>query len=226
MTYPTPPISEGLRILNTPVSDSEAIVTFLALFDPDDPTQPHSTWESALRDARQVMGTRRDPAAVWPGLMLYLISLELVGKYLRKRGVPPFPKVKGQRSRKPLELAIHNFGSGTEDSELAPTLYGLRCALVHEFGLRNAESKELTYMFALADDGPIFRPARAKWDGKHEGATNDNVTVVCPWEVAKYVEDFASRLRTLPVDDIELAPGIDAEELFTFGTFVIGPLPR
>lgn len=88
------------------VSAEDAISAFLAEYDDNDSF--HSTLESVLRAARDVMGTEEAPGGSrLPGLMLYLIDLELVGKYIRKRAVLPLHRLPGHRKTQCLERANH-----------------------------------------------------------------------------------------------------------------------
>jgi hypothetical protein len=170
--------------------------------------------DAALRDARVTM---QQGNALWLATLGYLIVLEMLGRTVAKPNTA-FPNRTSPASR---------FVAGTQEFAIrlvtrddARALYGLRCALAHEYGLRSAATNT-RHLFALDQTGPLVRHPTIPWaTGTNPTATNQ--TWVNVLEVGRFVEEIAGNVRTEhDAGRVELAPDMDAMQLQNFGQFLI-----
>jgi hypothetical protein len=158
-----------------PDDDEQRLIdAYLAPFDSE--TDEHSAFELALRDARAATlrsqddgrPLRPDHSTSWLGTVGYLVLLDQLGETLRPAGEAPGiwpPKTPTVRR------CLGRFAPDLSDDDTA-AIYGLRCALAHDFGLWNPPPAEgpaepWHRIFTLvADDTTalIDQPAR-QWDG-------------------------------------------------------------
>ena len=122
----------------------EAINVYLAPVEDTDDGR-FSLLDAVLRDADKAM----EADAPWLGASGYLISIEQLGKTVEKADSPA-PRGKSETS---FRAALTDFARDLED-ETAGALYGLRCSLVHSFGLINENpGTDKHRVFALTRSG-------------------------------------------------------------------------
>lgn len=183
------------------VSDHAAIFRYIFEFEELTRETSVSSFRAALRDARWLIG--RDlstgkpetaPRRTWPGTVTYLTLLDQLGQVVCPlRGRSP--------SRTPFLAALEDFAPSVSARD-RETLYALRNAFVHEFGLANPASDKSVarrHLFTVveADDPRLVVYPDIPWNGKFGverkgGATEVNIT-----QVAQVVEDVVSTVETL-----------------------------
>jgi hypothetical protein len=185
--------------MSTPVSPNEAAVTsaldvFLA---PELPGNSHPVLESARRDAAETMA---HGAALWLGTLGYLIVLEVIGQNVAL--------MQTAFSRKGSEAC---FMAGAQEFAARPitpkdarALYGLRCSLAHDYGLRSAK-RSVRHVFALRQSGPLVEHPAADWTSEPDPldpskrvwptAKAANQTWINVREVGVFVEELIANLR-------------------------------
>ena len=157
--------------------------TALALYLSPDPIrigswQRWSSLEAALRDARRVTGrdeadgTFVNPAhaLTWLGAVGYLAALDQLGNAVT---------VTDPDDEMAARLALHDKGPGKSFRRTLArftdlpfgdicALYGLRCALVHSFGLANAhDDPNFRRVYELYPTGPLVVHPKTPWDGTY-----------------------------------------------------------
>jgi hypothetical protein len=217
--------------LTVATAEQRLIDAYLAPFDPR--ARDHSTLDVALRDARPASlrevadGTpmRPDHSSSWLGAVGYLILLDQLGETIRAAGEPVdrFP------NRHPtVRKCLERFAAELTDDDTA-AIYGLRCALAHDFGLWNPPNpgetpKPWHRVFTLkADDSNdlITHPAR-QWDGSVPvGAAGlrafDMATTVNLRRLVGRIEELVADVRALGAKgklEIALDNPIDLELRF------------
>lgn len=183
------------------VSDHAAIFRYVFEFEELTRETSVSSFRAALRDARWLMGRDQGtgepdaaPRRTWPGAVTYLTLLDQLGQV-----VCPLP---GRRPSKPPFLAALEDFVPSVNARDRETLYALRNAFVHEFGLANPASDKSVarrHLFTVveADDPRLVVYPDIPWNGKfgverEGGATEVNIT-----QVAQVVEDVVSNVETL-----------------------------
>ena len=187
-----------------------AISSYLALVG-ETPQIP--ALDAALRDARETMDHGK---ALWLATLGYLIVIEMLGR-----------SVASLASKYPNRLSATNrFVAGARefsDPELsqadAEALYSLRCALAHEYSLRN-EGKKLQHIFTLQQSGPMVEHAQRPWTGA--APLPQNITTVNVRAVGEFVERLVADVRAAHErSEVVLAPGMTSMDLRNFGQFVL-----
>lgn len=167
-----------------------------------DETGPVSTFVLALREARSCLGRDVDsgrpgsgtPIHLWAGSVVYLVLLEQIGKSLRPKGSRD---VQGEWE---LERAIRQFAPNRTTPYQRNTLYALRCAFAHEFGLFNIRRNRPSYqhLFRLDDDPTcslVKRPAR-RWSGDYNDTGIAVSTTVGLIALGDLTEEVVRSVRT------------------------------
>jgi hypothetical protein len=105
------------------------------------------------------------------------------------------------------------FSDGAIDEDTAEALYSLRCAIGHQYGLRNRKR----HIFTLDQVGPLVVLPTVPWDGTAAGAQRSQ-TIVNVREVGLFVEKLvANARRDHQAGLVTLAPGKSADDLDSFG---------
>lgn len=193
--------------------EKAALDLFLAEWDGS--SSGLSTLEAGLRDARATMDGGH---ALLLATLGYLVTFELLGLTVAR------PRTRFPDRKKPTPrfvAGIREFAGQRVSSKRAITLYALRCALAHEYGLQN-QSKQI---FTLAQTGPLVRYPRRPWDGTPAGAKLKTCrTWVNVRAVGDLAEDVVRSARSLHrAGKVVVAPGRTADDIRAFGHFVIGP---
>ena len=210
------------------MTEAEVISWFLSEYETGMERVPNL--EAAIRDAQFAFtpdetGNR----ALVLGMIGYLISVEMIGKYLQREGYddPPRTGPEAATPSKMFRLAIKQFGTRTPKKWNAPNvLYSLRSSLAHEFSFSSVGLEEgaPSYSCLLTEDRlNMIEPADSSWDGTLENANLlETQTVIDVVQVAKYVEDLVATLRQAHVaGKVRLANGIAPIDLVRFGGFSV-----
>jgi hypothetical protein len=195
--------------------EQDAIRAYLAPIDVR--RQHHSCLDAALRDARGA--SLRDPTSGkpvdevnhsrnWLGAVGYMIIIDQLGSALRPDSETDVTPVRRRASS--FERCLRRFTHSSPQTISA--LYGLRCALAHDYGLINpppdgADPSPQHRLFLLNPDEPalVTSPIRA-WDGKLDPTPGpDRATSVNPRQFANEVEDLVASLRESPPGALRIA---------------------
>ena len=162
-----------------------------------------STFNAAVQEARRLTGRDkhgrrvRTTRTLWAGTLVYFALLDQIGNSLRPNRAK---KVKVERPsgklvpELTLEKAIRQFAPSAATRNQRQTLYFLRCAFAHEYGLFNRRDQ-----FFRVDDSPRGRlvvPARRKWNGRLADATAATQTTVNLVAVGNLAEAVVASVRT------------------------------
>lgn len=164
-----------------------------------------SCFRAAIRDARQLSGRNVDTGAlrprlrrgkaIWPGTLVYLVTVDQVGQVISMRRRLP--------THEPFMDALDDFAP-TLPVRDRHMLYALRCAFAHEFGLvnegRGKHAAVRQHLFQLHEAGErklVIYPKRV-WNGRFgarantkTGTTHVNIT-----EVARVVEEVVATIES------------------------------
>jgi hypothetical protein len=127
-------------------ANKAAIDVFLAIALPN---KQHAILESARRDAAETM---QHGQALWLGTLGYLIIVEVIGQNVA-RTATLLPR---NGSEACFIAGAQEFAARPMPPKDARALYGLRCSLAHEYGLRSTRSKT-RHLFALDQVGPLVK---------------------------------------------------------------------
>lgn len=198
-------------------ADRVAISTYLEAWD--GVSSGVGTLEAGLRDARVTMAHGN---ALWLATLGYLVVAEQVGKFVARPNTS-FPRGGSEAC---FLAGVREFAPRRVGPRAATGLYGLRCSLAHEYGTRNVplSANKEARLFVLAQDGPLIKHARVKWDRTPTGARRATMrTRVNVRAVGDLVESIVDNLRREhAVGAVWIAPKRTAEELMLFARFRIG----
>jgi len=212
------------------IAEQTAIRNYLR---PYDGTVPVSCLDAALGDARtaslrdRYTGAPTDErhSTSWLGAVGYLILIDQIGGTLRLATETEPPP------GNPFRRCLRRF-TKLNDEEIE-TLYGLRCALAHDFGLFNPpdgeEGPEQRHRVFTLDPGApgLIVPPPIAWDGKVVPAPDprQHGTRVNTKRLAQLVEDIVRKLRHLPVDALRVDSGLKDgwDELQVRYSFMVFP---
>jgi hypothetical protein len=167
-----------------------------------------SLLDAVLSDANKAM----EADALWLGASGYLISIEQLGKTVEKM---EDPAARGG-SEDSFRAALADFAPGLEE-DTAGALYGLRCSLVHSFGLINEKpGTDKHRVFALTRSGPPVKFPETDWDGTIEGTKSLEMTTVVNIEgLRDLAERCVTQARALnDTGELNLVPDMSPERLF------------
>jgi hypothetical protein len=202
----------------TDISEAEAITRYLRPFTPGDTVVSYLT--AALRDAQTAFDTG---AAFWLASIGYLIAVEQIGHTIRTGDSSDVSARRG--SRVAFAAAMSDLGDPALEPEEIDALYDMRCALAHEFGLRNkpVNEKWTPRVFTFRQSGSLIVLPSAPWDRTLDSARRaDMTTTVNVHRVRAYVEALVARARQLHVDQrLRLVQGVTAEEVVGLLAFQI-----
>jgi hypothetical protein len=207
----------------------EAIDVYLATYRAD--ALQHSTLELALRDARGA--ALRDPAdgtpqhpdhsTSWLGTIGYLVLLDQLGETLRPSAEPPD---RYERKYPTVRRCLERFAPELSEPDTA-ALYGLRCALAHDYGLWNppppngpAELWHCLFTLISDDTTPFIRHPPKQWDGRLPVGRFDlgMTTVVNVRKLANRVEALVGHVREMGSNGrVEIALDNPADLNLRFG---------
>ena len=179
--------------------------------------------EAALRNARVTMERGE---ALWLATLGYLVVPEMLGKVVARS---PTRFCDRSGSKMSFVVGAREFAARAVSLADAEALYGLRCALAHEYGLRSARSST-RHIFGLTQQGPLVRHPVTPWQmiTDSEGCRAwpsplaDNQTWVNVLEVGRFVEELVTNIRAEhAAGNVILAPGVDAMQLRNFGQFLV-----
>jgi hypothetical protein len=169
-----------------------------------DPATVVSTFAAALRDARLAASRDADNglprsdavehSSSWLGTVGYFIVLDQLGAAVRPRGSE-------SSEGRDLVRALTFFAPEITRADVE-AIYGLRCALVHDYSLvhRGRPSKP-SYHFRLcaSDDDFLVEHATTPWSGepRFPEEREETTTVVNLREVAWLVDRVAQRVRRM-----------------------------
>jgi hypothetical protein len=160
--------------------------------------------------------------ALWLSTLGYLVVAEQIGKFTARPGTA-YPR---DGSEQCSIAGLREFAPRRIGPREASGLYGLRCSLAHEYGLRNPprSPKKESRVFVLTQDGPLIRHARVKWDGTSQGARKKAMrTRVNVRAVGDLVESIVANLRLENQRGaVRIAPNRTADELLMFARFWMG----
>jgi hypothetical protein len=137
-----------------------------------------------------------------------------------RRGTAHPGKRKG--SRKAFVAAIADFGDPLLRDDEASALYDMRCALAHEYGLRNKPFKGWDpRIFTFGQNGPLIELAQTAWDGTVKGSGRaDMTTTVNLRAVRDYVERLVVHLREqFDAGEVTLVVGVKPKEVTSLLAF-------
>jgi hypothetical protein len=204
---------------NQDPTESDAITAYLRPWREGDRTISYLT--AAIRDAQTAFDTT---AAYWLASVGYLIAVEQIGHTVVRQGTSNAGGRAG--SREAFVAAIDDFGDPPIRSDTANALYDMRCALAHEFGLRNKPfGNWAPRVFTLQQEGPLVELPTTDWDGTVEGSGKKEMTTIVNVRAAReYVEKLVARLRMLHEDQQEvwLVPGVTPAEIVGLMAFKLG----
>lgn len=134
---------------------------------------PTSLLAAGLRDARDAV----QASLIWLATMGYLVLIEQIGHVVQTASAPVR---NGEGSRASFVAAARAFGTTPILSEDGRnTLYDLRCALSHQYGLESDRT-----WFSYDVHGPILQPP--------VGPEDSRVNMKLVW---RYVENLVTNLR-------------------------------
>lgn len=180
--------------------------------------------ESARRDAAETM---EHGQALWLATLGYLIIVEIIGQNLARENTT-YTRGKSEAC---FMAGAQEFAARAVTEKDARALYGLRCSLGHEYGLRSSKSS-IRHLFALREDGPLVVHPIIDWvqvsdpnDSSKKvwpTATSQNQTWVNVRDVATFVEGLIGHLRAEhAAGRVALAPGVSPLELRERDTFIV-----
>lgn len=164
-----------------------------------------SCFRAAVREARSLTGRNVDTGALrprlkkdkaqWAGTLTYLILLDQIGQVITPKRRP--------HSSPPFIVALKEFAPSlsTRDREM---LYGLRCALGHEFGLANPGRANMKddprrHLFTLYESTErrlVVYPTR-RWNGRYGARANHKtgITHLNTTELGNVIEEVIGRIE-------------------------------
>lgn len=186
-------------------AEQDALGQFLAEWDGQNPRK--STLEAGLRDARVTMEAGY---ALWLATLGYLVVVEHLATSIALK-TTTFP----QRSASEVcfKAGALDFSDGAIDEASAVAIYSLRCALGHQYGLRNRQR----HIFTLQRAGTLVTLPADPWDGTVVGAQRSQ-TIVNVLAVGRFVETLVRNARRDHAAGlVMLAPGKSPEDLNFWG---------
>jgi hypothetical protein len=186
-------------------TEKEALDRFLEEWDGHRTRK--STLEAGLRDARETM---KAGVALWLATLGYLVVVEHLGSSIARQSTVYPERLASEAAFKAAALEFSDGGIAEDEAE---ALYSLRCALGHQYGLRNRRR----HIFTLDQVSPLVVLPTIPWDGTRSNASRSQ-TVVNVREVGRFVEGLVSNARRDHAAGlVALAPGKSAEDLDLFG---------
>lgn len=148
------------------MDEGELITDFLAPYDSS--KRRHSMLSAAMRDAQFAFTPHEEdgPQAMWLGALGCLIALDVLGAYVRLRRSGPAPAW----AVRPMQRALTDFSTDFGDEVSGKTLWALRCAIAHEFGLKNPGEPGLAHVFKYEHTGPLITLPDQPWNGELNSA--------------------------------------------------------
>lgn len=162
------------------MSEKEAIIRHLTLYDPIGNPVLFTSFTAVLRDARGI--TKRNPdngqpepkaehghIGSWLGALGYLVLLDHIGTCFKRKGREELPPKSSS-----LVKALTYFSQ--LENEKIQGIYALRCAFAHEYGLSNFNSDPLLqhHFVVTAGSGELIKFPLVAWNrdfanaGQHE----------------------------------------------------------
>jgi hypothetical protein len=191
-------------------TENDAITAYLTPWQEGDRVISYLT--AALRDAQTAFDTG---AVYWLASVGYLIAVEQVGHTVARQAKSNGGTRAG--SREAFVAAVDDFGDPPLTPDEMNALYDMRCALAHEFGLRNKPFRNWSpRVFTFQQSGPLVELPTTDWDGTVEGSgKKEMTTIVNVRAVRDYVEKLVARLRALHGDHqaVQLVPGVTPAEV-------------
>ena len=165
----------------------------------------YSSLVLALRDARLVTNRNVDSGIVtfeweaplapskWPGVIAYLISLDLIGSCFKLTSRAP-------SSENSIFSALQNFSTLSVTESRA--IEALRHSFAHNYGLLNIfkrANKIVTYkthhfLLTANQDGPLIKERQEDWNGNLSDRSDLNTTEISAWLLGDFVETVFKRL--------------------------------
>lgn len=181
--------------------------------------------QAALGDARN---TAEHGDALWLATLGYLIVIEMLGGTVAR---PSTPFTSRSKSTESFVAGCQEFAARAVTPKDARALYGLRCALAHEYGLLSA-SASVRHAFELNRAGALVVHPLKDWEQVTDPAdpskktwpnpTKQNVTKINVIAVWDFVEELVQNVRNeFAAGNVRIAPGNDAMQLINFGQYLI-----
>jgi len=199
----------------------DSLDVFLALVLPG---SQYPILESARRDAAETMAHGQ---ALWLATLGYLIVVEVIGQNVAMEKTT-FSRTGSEAC---FMAGAQEFAARSITAKDARALYGLRCSLAHDYGLRSSR-RSVRHLFALREAGPLVEHPVIDWTTVQDPldasknvwptATSMNQTIINVREVGVFVEELVSNLRSQHVaGQVAIAPGVTPLELRERSQFII-----
>jgi hypothetical protein len=189
-----------------------ALTAYLRVSGKDE--SPRPLLDAAMRDARETMAHGK---ALWLATLGYLIIVEVVGGAVARPSTA-FPDRGGAGKR--FQAGAREFAPSTMTRQDAEALYGLRCALAHEYGLHSKKGQK-RHIFTLTQTGTLVVHPPTPWT-PGTNPTPQVVTTVNVRAVGDFVEKLVAEVRLQhQAANVTLAPGITSMDLRNYGQMLI-----
>jgi len=200
------------------MTEKDAILTHLTLYEPTGNPVRFTSYTAALRDARGITKRNPDNGRLDPqakhghigsflGAIGYLILLDHIGMCFRPKGGA---RLSGE---KPIAKALLSFTKLSR--EKIEAILELRNRFAHDYGLCTHSRKPGQCFFFLltARSGELLKLPVKAWDGRFGKGCSEHVTTVDLWELGELVEGICRRLEEMAKNEgleIALKGGADA----------------